>query len=142
MADEPIHTENEIGAERSGEPEGATPPGYDWPTHGGYLGCLIGVMFSCLLAPLGYIAVGFLGAFLSRPLGAVGVGLAIAATVIVYIALFIGISRLGWGMGKRFLREYPQPQAGLASEAGDVGDAAMENIGLSSGDTGPNEGTV
>jgi len=28
--------------------EGAVPPGYDWTTHGGYLGCLIGLMASCL----------------------------------------------------------------------------------------------
>src|SRR5258705_11876483 len=37
--------------ERPEDPhEGAVPAGYDWPTHGGYLGCLLGVMASCLLA--------------------------------------------------------------------------------------------
>ncbi|MBF6589396.1 MAG: hypothetical protein IVW57_02555, partial [Ktedonobacterales bacterium] len=33
--------------------EGAVPPGYSWPTHGGYLGCLVGVI-------TGSIAGGFL----------------------------------------------------------------------------------
>lgn len=92
------------------EPEGATPPGYDWPTHGGYLGCLLAVMLSCLLAPLGYLVVGFLGALLSPSLGGAGVGIAIAVTVVGYVALFVGLTRLGWRMGKRYLREYPQPQ--------------------------------
>lgn len=88
---------------------GATPPGYDWPTHGGYLGCLLGVMAACLLAPLGYILFGFIGAFLVQPLGGVGVALSILITVGVYVAIFIALSRLGWRMGKRFLREYEQP---------------------------------
>ncbi len=118
MADEPLQQNTEMDDESGAEParateppqyEGATPPGYDWPTHGGYLGCLLAVMFSCLLAPLGYIVVGFLGAYLAGPLGAAGVGLAIAVTVVGYLALFVGLTRLGWSMGKRFLREYPQP---------------------------------
>ncbi|HET9981480.1 MAG TPA: hypothetical protein VFQ32_13610, partial [Ktedonobacterales bacterium] len=29
---------------------GAVPPGYDWPTHGGYLGCLLAMMPACLIA--------------------------------------------------------------------------------------------
>jgi hypothetical protein len=115
---------NQTNAEESGaetadtqdesdyEAEGATPPGYDeWPTHGGYLGCLIAVMFACLLAPLGYILVGFLGAFLSRPLGGFGVAVAIVITAAAYIAVFIGLVRLGWSMGKRYLREYPEARA-------------------------------
>ncbi|HEX8998011.1 MAG TPA: hypothetical protein VF812_18425 [Ktedonobacterales bacterium] len=88
---------------------GATPPGYDWPTHGGYLGCLLGVMTACLLAPLGYIVFGFLGAFLARPLGGVGFALAVIVTVAAYLAIFVGLTRLGWFMGRRFLREYEQP---------------------------------
>jgi hypothetical protein len=88
---------------------GATPPGYDWPTHGGYLGCLIGVMLACLLAPLGYILFGFVGAFLIHPLGGFGVALSVLITIGVYVAVFIALSRLGWSMGKRFLREYAQP---------------------------------
>ncbi len=88
---------------------GATPPGYDWPTHGGYLGCLLGVMIACLLAPLGYILFGFVGAFLVHPLGGFGVALAVIVTVGVYLAIFVALTRLGWYMGKRFLREYEQP---------------------------------
>jgi hypothetical protein len=88
---------------------GATPPGYDWPTHGGYLGCLLGVMVACLLAPLGYILFGFVGAFLVHPLGGFGVALAIILTVAAYLAIFVALTRLGWYMGKRFLREYEQP---------------------------------
>lgn len=88
---------------------GATPPGYDWPTHGGYLGCLLGVMIACVLAPLGYILFGFVGAFLVHPLGGFGFALSILITVGVYMAVFIALSRLGWSMGKRFLREYEQP---------------------------------
>lgn len=88
---------------------GATPPGYDWPTHGGYLGCLLGVMTACLLAPLGYIMFGFLGALLTRPLGGFGFALAIIVTVAGYLAIFVALTRLGWFMGKRFLREYEQP---------------------------------
>ncbi len=126
VANEPLQpdTPPEQGeSEREGEPAratedpqedpryvGATPPGYDWPTHGGYLGCLLAVMFACLLAPLGYIVVGFLGAFLAGPLGGLGVAIAIGVTVIGYVAIFIGLARLGWSMGKRFLREYPQPE--------------------------------
>ncbi len=88
---------------------GATPPGYDWPTHGGYLGCLLGVMVACLIAPLGYLVFGFLGALLHPALGGFGVALAVVATVAVYLAVFVALSRLGWRMGKRFLREYEQP---------------------------------
>jgi hypothetical protein len=92
---------------------GATPPGYDWPTHGGYLGCLLGVMIACLLAPLAkvifYILYGFEGVLLPRPLSGIGVALAVIVTVAVYLAIFVALTRLGWYMGKRFLREYEQP---------------------------------
>lgn len=117
--DEPIQDDETLGSgeavveERDGDTahEGATPPGYDWPTHGGYLGCLLAVMFSCLLAPLGYLLVGFLGALLTPSLGGIGVAVAIVVTVVAYVALFVGLSRLGWTMGRRYLREYPQPGA-------------------------------
>lgn len=92
---------------------GATPPGYDWPTHGGYLGCLLGVIIACVLAPLAkvlfYLLYGFEGVLLPRPLGGVGFALAVIVTVGVYLAIFIALTRLGWYMGKRFLREYEQP---------------------------------
>ena len=121
MADEPIEQEAQAEACVDGQAgqshqeredpryRGATPPGYDWPTHGGYLGCLLGVMISCLIAPLGYLVVGFLGAILHPALGGFGVALAVIATIVAYLAVFVGLSRLGWAMGKRFLREYEQP---------------------------------
>lgn len=117
MADEPIERpegdpEQSEPSANAGEDEryrGATPPGYDWPTHGGYLGCMLGVIVSVLLAPLGYILFGFLGAFLAPSLRGFGVALAVIVTVAAYLAIFIGLSRLGWALGKRFLREYEQP---------------------------------
>lgn len=105
---------------------GATPPGYDWPTHGGYLGCLIGVMTATLLAPLGYIVFGFLGALLALPLGGWGVALAVVVTVAAYLAVFIGLSRLGWALGKRFLREYEQPSRPVWGE--DDEEAAPQTV--------------
>ncbi len=89
--------------------EGATPPGVDWPTHGGSLGCLMGLVTACILG-------GFLGTFL--------VGLAsvtplsfmvgtpaerIALIVIVFLLTLVVLGRVGWRLGKRFYREYPQP---------------------------------
>lgn len=121
MADEPIEQEARVVDSDSGQGEqsrreerderyrGATPPGYDWPTHGGYLGCLLGMVTGCLMAPLGYILVGFLGSLLAVWLGGFGVALAIFVTFALYLAVFFGLSRLGWVMGKRFLREYEQP---------------------------------
>jgi len=131
VADEPIEREARTvdssgeqsgGSQREREDEryrGATPPGYDWPTHGGYLGCLLGVMTACLLAPLGYIFVGFLGSLLAGPLGGFGVALAIVVTIGAYLAVFVGLSRLGWAMGKRFLREYEQPSRPVWGEDDD-----------------------
>lgn len=111
--------------------EGAVPPGYDWPTHGGYLGCLIGLMASCLIGA-------FLGSTLfaalsctspipgdtliqgCRPLlpGVVSALLTLAVFAVATILL----ARLGWILGKRFLREYPQPRPtwGESDEADDV----------------------
>lgn len=105
-----MHAAEPAGAARAADRyEGATPPGYDWPTHGGYLGCLLGVMTACLLAPLGYILFGFVGSILVGPLGGFGVALAVVVTVGVYLAVFVGLTRLGWRLGKRLLREYEQP---------------------------------
>lgn len=133
VADEPFETDVAPGVEidsgrdvLGNDIQGATPPGYDWPTHGGYLGCLLAVMFACLLAPLGYIVVGFIGALLYPKLGGLGVGLAIALTVIGYVATFVALSRLGWRLGKRFFRAYPQPAGPGWGEADDETDVAPE----------------
>jgi len=101
--------------------EGAVPPGYDWPTHGGYLGCLIGLMASCLLAA-------FLGSTLYASLSCsspipgqvltgcrptVPGGVAALLTVLTFVAAEVGFGRLGWVLGRRFYREYaPQPTWG------------------------------
>lgn len=84
---------------------GATPPGFDWPTHGGYLGCLIG----CLAA---FLIGGFLGSVLLGTLYVVGGGTAITMAVvalIVYAAVAYGLCRLGWTLGKRYYRSYQEP---------------------------------
>lgn len=85
---------------------GAVPPGYDWPTHGGYLGCLLGMMPACLIG-------GFLGSTFVAWLNAAGVVPPVVAGLLV-VALFvlsvIGFGRLGWILGRRFYRKYPQAQ--------------------------------
>ena len=98
--------------------EGATPPGYDeWPTHGGYLGCLLGVVLALVLAPVGYILFGLIGSALFQPLGYAGVWLAGVVTVIAYLACFVALARLGWRLGKHFYREYPLPAGQVAASA-------------------------
>lgn len=89
--------------------EGATPPGFDWPTHGGYLGCLLGLVVACMLCGLIGAPLAQLSNFrvLSTPVALV---LTLAAAVVL-IALF---GRIGWVLGKRFYREYPQPAGRLA----------------------------
>lgn len=85
--------------------EGALPPGYDWPTHGGYLGCLLGVMASCLIG-------GFVGSTMFPALAHFNLvpgWVAGLLTVVVFVLLVAGIGRLGYALGRRFLREYPQP---------------------------------
>ncbi|MGZ3676821.1 MAG: hypothetical protein ACXVCO_21155, partial [Ktedonobacterales bacterium] len=83
--------------------EGAVPPGYDWPTHGGYLGCLMGV-----------VTLSVVGTLIAAPLLAVltyseVVPLPVSwlLTVLVFLLCIFGGGRLGWVLGKRFYREYP-----------------------------------
>jgi hypothetical protein len=103
------------GAEAAPEDphEGAVPPGYDWPTHGGYLGCLLSLMASCLIG-------GFLGTTLFAALGyshAVPKVVAAVLTVVVYLGVTVGLGRLGWVLGKRFYREYPQTRRDSSNQA-------------------------
>lgn len=90
--------------------EGAVPPGYDWPTHGGYLGCLMGLMAACILGGfLGSLLVGFASV---SPL-AIIVTVApvrIAIILMTFVATMFVLGRVGWRLGRRFYREYPQPQ--------------------------------
>jgi uncharacterized membrane protein YedE/YeeE len=106
--------------------EGAVPPGYDWPTHGGYLGCLLSLMASCLIG-------GFLGSTLFAALSywrIVPAVVAILLTIAVYAAVFIGLGRLGWILGKRFYREYPQRQLTASRQAeSHLSATAEEEIG-------------
>lgn len=85
--------------------EGAVPPGYDWPTHGGYLGCLLGMMPACLVG-------GFLGstffAFLEKAQVVPGIVSGLLTAAVFFLAM-IGFGRLGWVLGRRFYRAYPQP---------------------------------
>ncbi len=81
--------------------EGAVPPGYDWPTHGGYLGCLLGVMLSCIVG-------GFLASlvdvfdFEHHIRGLPNVLL----VVVTFLAALALLGRVGWLLGRRFYREY------------------------------------
>lgn len=81
--------------------EGAVPPGYDWPTHGGYLGCLLGLIASCLLT-------GFLGSTLVAVVAGPPLEHLAIDSVVAVVAV-VGLGRLGWILGKRHLREYPRP---------------------------------
>lgn len=83
---------------------GAVPPGYDWPTHGGYLGCLLGMMPACLVG-------GFLGSTFIAWLNAARVVPPVVAgflVVVVFALCVIGFGRLGWALGRRFYRKYPR----------------------------------
>jgi hypothetical protein len=89
--------------------EGAVPPGYDWPTHGGYLGCLMGLVAACLLA-------GFVGSFVIGLISVTPVAVLvstsfarIALLVLSFAICFGALGSVGWKLGKRFYREYPQP---------------------------------
>jgi hypothetical protein len=128
------------------EVEGAVPPGYDWPTHGGYLGCLVATIAACPI--VGFIAANVWALFhasrLAFPL--------FALLIVVAIAAVIAMGRLGWVLGKRFYRYYPQPHptwgesdevddaAGMLNEeeeeGADEGDDVPLNYGADAGDTG------
>jgi predicted lipid-binding transport protein (Tim44 family) len=96
----------ETGSAQAGDEfEGATPPGYDWPTHGGYLGCLMGVMAGVLLG--GFLGANIFAAYynvLDLPLAVY-----ILLNVALFLVLLIGLGRLGWWLGRRYYRYYPQP---------------------------------
>lgn len=116
----PAAAEPVEGMERPEDPhEGAVPAGYDWPTHGGYLGCLLGVMASCLLAAFIGSTV-FAALRCSSPIPSdptlkgchalLPGGVTILLTAAVTLAIVVALGRLGFVLGKRLLREYPQPQ--------------------------------
>ena len=81
--------------------EGAVPPGYDWPTHGGYLGCLVGIMLSCIVG--GFVASLVDVVDYQHHIRGLPNVLLVVATFLVALLLF---ARIGWLLGRRFYREY------------------------------------
>lgn len=86
------------------EVEGAVPPGYDWPTHGGYLGCLCGVVASFVV--FGLIGANLLSFYWAS--GAISGPLFILLAIVVFFVLAYLFGRAGFVLGKRFYRAYPQ----------------------------------
>lgn len=79
----------------------------EWPTHGGPLGCLVGLMFGFLLA-------GFLGStlisFVHFSKAGAG-GWYIFSAVVVMLVFSILFANIGWRIGKRIYRHYePSPR--------------------------------
>jgi hypothetical protein len=104
-----IPNPDETLAEATDPYEGAVPPGYDWPTHGGYLGCLLGLMAACVLGGfLGSLLVGFVSV---SPLAAVVTSAPVRIALILgtFVATMLVLGRVGWRLGRRFYREYPIP---------------------------------
>ena len=102
--------------------EGAVPPGYDWPTHGGYLGCLLGLVAACLVGA-------FLGTFPFAALSyhhLVPPVVTLLVTIVIFLAVAIGLGRLGWYLGKRFYRDYGTPQPPEDQRPSDDYTAATE----------------
>ena len=85
---------------------GAVPPGYDWPTHGGYLGCLLGMMPACLVA--GFLSSTFVAWPWFNGKSALPTVAVFALIVITFAACILGFGRLGWALGRRFYRKYPR----------------------------------
>jgi hypothetical protein len=94
--------ETRLATPRPEDPyEGAVPPGYDWPTHGGYLGCLLGIMLSCIVG--GFVA-SLVDVFdFEHQIRGLPNVLLVVATFLVALAL---LARIGWLLGRRFYREY------------------------------------
>jgi len=114
---------------------GAVPPGYDWPTHGGYLGCLLGLMPACLVG-------GFLGSTFVAFLNKAGVVPPVVAGLLVaalFVACVVGFGRIGWVLGRRFYRKYPraEPTWGEDESAADVDVADAANAAHTSTETSP-----
>jgi hypothetical protein len=100
--------------------EGAVPPGYDWPTHGGYLGCLMGVVAATIVAMFLTAPVLY---FADIPLAVVWL-----LRVVIFLLCIFGGGRLGWWLGKRFYREYPheRPTWGESDDAEVEGDVTED----------------
>jgi hypothetical protein len=113
-------TSAEVSEQAEDPYEGAVPPGYDWPTHGGYLGCLMGV-----------VALSIVGTLIAAPLLAlltysevVPLPVSWLLTALVFLLCIFGGGRLGWVLGKRFYREYPRERPTW----GESDDAEVEGV--------------
>ena len=127
---------------------GAVPPGYDWPTHGGYLGCLLGLMPACLVA-------GFLSStFVAWPWFNGKSDLSPFVSIVLIVALFVvcvyGFGRIGWVLGRRYYRKYPRTEPTWGEDEGtadvdvvDAANAAHTSLGETpmTGKTAPEEST-
>jgi hypothetical protein len=89
------------------EVEGATPPGYDWPTHGGYLGCLVGLVAGCLIGAS--LTPPIFNALHAARLILPGPGFFLVLAVVL-LGSVIAVGRLGYALGRRFYHYYPQPR--------------------------------
>lgn len=116
--------------------EGAVPPGYDWPTHGGYLGCLVGVVASLLVS--GLIGANFLSVIWAA--GRLAGPLFIALTIVVFLVCMGIFGRVGYVLGKRFYRAYAQPARPVWGE--DTSVVAPAEDGISAARTTGRLGTV
>jgi hypothetical protein len=116
-ADTPLTDPDAGTAAADGDPyPGAVPPGYDWPTHGGYLGCVMGVV-------VGLVVGGFLGSLLigllsvSPLAGVVSVAAGrLTVLALTFFATLILMGRAGYQLGRRFYREYPRPERSRLGE--------------------------
>jgi hypothetical protein len=112
------------------EPEGAVPPGYDWPTHGGYLGCLLGLVGACIVG-------GFIGSSLQKALTHyrwVPDIVAALIAVAVYAVVIVALCWLGWTLGKRYYRAYPQARGRTWGEHEDYTEPVSEPGATQAGD--------
>lgn len=103
---------------------GAVPPGYDWPTHGGYLGCLLGMMPACLVG-------GFLGSTFVAFLNKAGVVPPVVAGLLVvalFVACVVGFGRIGWVLGRRFYRKYPRSAPTWGEDDSAAGTVDSANV--------------
>jgi hypothetical protein len=77
----------------------------EWPTHGGYLGCLMAMVFGFLLA--GFLSTELISFIRTSHISA---ALLITSAVVVMLAGIVLFAWVGWRLGKRFYREYPAPR--------------------------------
>ncbi len=102
----PLEPEREPATGGSGATEGSeTASAFEWPTHGGYLGCLMGMFIGCVLA--GFLSSTIIS-FVHFVRGTAQPLFIIAAVVLMVVVIGV-FGRIGWGAGKRFYRDYQQP---------------------------------